>query len=114
MKSIQEYYALLERKWPCDAREYPMVGRLSDPADLLAFKLHRALGHVHKSTGRMEALLEPVDHGEPVDSLKTDQMVELIGKSFVNLLHIAEVLKIEPEKIEGWLEEFFRDVDQDA
>lgn len=91
-----------------------MVGRLSDPADLLAFKLHHALGHVHKSTGRMEALLEPIDHGESVDSLKTEQMVELIGKSFVNMLHIAEVLKIEPGKIEEWLEAFFQDVSQDV
>lgn len=87
-----------------------MVGRLSDPADLLAFKLHHALGHVHKSIGRMEALLEPIDHGESVDALKTDQMVELVGKSFVNMLHIAEVLKIEPEKIEHWLEDFFKEV----
>ena len=106
MKPIVRIYADLENVWPWTPEAYPALSRLREPGEVLAFKLHHALGHLHKSVGTMEAELEKVDHGGDILSLKTDQMTELIGKSLVDLFQIAKTAGVNPDELEAWLRNF--------
>lgn len=108
MFTIAHAYARLDKVWPWNENAYPVLRRLDAPASALAFKLHHALGHLHKSVGKIEAAVEPVDHGAEAVGLAGAEMTELVGKSVVDLLRLAKDAGVTAEDLEAYLETVFR------
>lgn len=109
MKHVEELYAGLEKKWPCDEYSYPVLEHLQNPAHRLAFELHHALGHLHKTIGAIEAALEKIDHGADIASLQDREMTERIGKSLIDIFQLARILKIQPADLERWIDVFLQE-----
>lgn len=107
-------YERLDAAWPWNEEAYPVLGRLRDPNQILAFKAHHALGHLHKSVGKIEAMLEPIDHGADASALRGDAVTELVGKSLVDLLRFAKDAGISASELEIYLNTFFGSKDIEA
>ncbi len=107
MFTLSFAYERLDVAWPWNEEAYPVLGRLQDPNQILAFKAHHTLGHLHKSVGKIEALLEPIDHGANTSALQDAAVTELVGKSIVDLLRFAKDAGISSEDLESYLNRFF-------
>lgn len=88
-----------------DDKTYPELANASDEQRFIFAIRHSAL-HIAKTSGKIAAISEALDHGKEVDiaQLKTD-----IPKAFVTILRLAEVIRMSENDIVRAIEERYND-----
>lgn len=88
-----------------DDKMYPELANASDEHRFMFAVRHSAL-HIAKTSGKIAAISEALDHGREVDitQLKTD-----IPKAFVTVLRLAEVIGMSEDDIIRAIEERYND-----
>jgi hypothetical protein len=95
---------LAEERWPFTPHGYPVLARLVEPHDRQRFSGTHVLLHWVKSTGKVAALLEIVDHRDlPLTEPERQEAAQLIAKMLVNLFQFAKLYGVTDEAIRNAL-----------
>lgn len=103
--NLQDLVALIVENWPFDETSYPGTQGLSE-TERQCFALRHILMHQAKAVGKLSEVVEPHDHGAPLDE---EKLRLAIRNFFINTLRLAETAGVSVDELThsvmGWASE---------
>ena len=99
---IADIRKIVQKRWFFDQQSYPDMADMRSHEAAGRFARGHILKHMLKSIGRMAAIEEDADHGEPVVDIDNTREVmrDLIAKMMMNLMQLADRYGISDKEIE--------------
>lgn len=99
---LQELMDIVVGTWPFDAENYPLMNGLS-PERRKEFVLRHILMHQAKALAKLTEVIEPLDHGAPLDDLKLCQATR---NFLINTLRLADVVDMRARALARAIQEW--------
>ena len=101
MSTLSSLISLAAQRHACTEGDYPeLAGK--DAQQRRIFALRHSAIHFAKTAGKIAAVSEAADHGGELD---IEELRRNVPKALINALHLAELVGMSGEEIEGLLEE---------
>ena len=105
MNDLDKLIRLTAKHYRFDAKTYPELEG-AGYSKMMRFAIRHSGIHFAKTAGKVIAVSEKADHGEPMDF---DSLKENIPKSIVNALRLAELVGMNGSDIVKAVEEQYKD-----
>lgn len=92
---LERIHELMEVWYPINVENYPVLKGM-DEAQQLRFALGHLCLHFNKEAGHLAALLEPTDHGAPLDIAAIKNQAP---KMFATLMKMIQVIGMSPAEM---------------
>lgn len=98
MSQLSRLMKHISATWVCDETRYPQLAAMS-AAERQDFVVKHSLLHLMKTMGKIAAVCEHLDHGEPYAHKDAAELEASAVKLFVNVLKLADELGLSADDL---------------